>query len=182
MKKSKYSIADFYNRNSKSIRPFVIIIGALITMLFAVPDKIRYTKSVTLSWFFVIIVATIFLLLRKSLQPLNLRKEIKKLILYSSMFAIVGISFYGHLLISKLDIERNGVKSTGVIVEKSYIKGRKGKRGNWMITCNFSVNGKDYMTYREKDNQHKYRIGDTLVIEYSSINPDNSRIIFPKSE
>lgn len=182
MKENKQGMFDFYKKNSKRLTPFIILIGLMLFLLFGLPNEIRYTKSAISGWFFPMIILVMFLLLRKFLQAFDWSNVMKNLILYSSIFLIVGIFYFGHGVISKLDIEKNGAKTKGVIIKKVFSKRRKNKKGDWMITCQFLVDDKKYITYKAKDKQNIYTVGDSLMILYSSKNPRNNKIIIPKGE
>ena len=85
-----------------------------------------------------------------------------------------------HIFYSKQEkeLEANLSKTKGIIV-RNY----KDANSSWMVEVHYSVNGLCYYHnfYSAWSNSNRC-IGDSLVIEYSSIDPNNARAISPKGK
>lgn len=73
------------------------------------------------------------------------------------------------------ELLKNGKVAIGVVYRKWENIGNNGHE--WLMRCNFKVNGVNYSTFTKVDKDNIYHIGDTLHILYSKDAPTNCVII-----
>lgn len=100
----------------------------------------------------------------------NLAYSIGPILLIGPLFGF----WASHL--SETELTTNGVETFGIVSEKWWSDPRK-RSGEWLLKCDFVVNGKIYKTFSMEDKDDLYTVGDTLTILYSQHHPDNNTIV-----
>lgn len=75
---------------------------------------------------------------------------------------------------SKTDFAANGQPTMGIVYKKW--KSGTGKR-EWLLRCNYQVDGKTYSTFSKADDKNKFKVGDTLTVVYSKKYPQKCMIV-----
>jgi len=156
----------------------LLYIGLLALIFFGLSDKIIYARNDSiLGWLpLLLIFIALPLLLYKTLQRFRLRPKISLLIAISSIL-ILGPT-WGIYQRKQQDEElaKYGKQTIGIVYTK-WETFRMQRHYEWLLKCEFIINGKKHSTFSESDKKNIYHIGDTLHVLYSERNPENSLIM-----
>ncbi|MEO6453528.1 MAG: hypothetical protein ABIN97_05615 [Ginsengibacter sp.] len=61
----------------------------------------------------------------------------------------------------------------GLVYKKWY---KTGKNSEWLLRCQYVVDGVTYSTFSETDKDNKYKVGDTLTVVFIDNYPQKSKI------
>ena len=87
---------------------------------------------------------------------------------------VIGPSFGFYLgYKDEKDFQEKGHSVKGVVYKKWYAVG---KNSEWLLRCEYVVNGVRYSTFSETDEDNEYQVGDTLTIIYFEDYPQKSKI------
>lgn len=151
----------------------ILYIGLLLLIFFGLPDKVLYSQEVT-SWTpFILIFFVQTFLLYQLLKSFNLAPNYRVGVSALSVL-IIGPSF-GLYLGNKEEKEfrENGETVKGIVYRKWY---KTGKNSEWLLRCQYVVDGVTYSTFSKTDKNNKYRGGDTLTVIYIDNFPQKSKI------
>jgi hypothetical protein len=150
-----------------------IYIGLLLFIFFGLSDKVLYSQD-TVRWapFILILIVQPFLLY-------HLLKSFR--VSYKYLFAVCALSVlvigpsFGYYLgyQESKDFQRSGQTVKGVVYKKWYTTGRNKE---WLVRCQYEVEGVSYSTFSETDKENKYRVGDSLTVIYMDNFPQKCKI------
>jgi hypothetical protein len=162
---------------NKKLLLYLLLAVTLFLLFRGLGDEILYAKSGIKKWIpFLIIFLLVPTILSKLLKlyhihgKANLAYSLGPIILIGPLFGF----WIGHL--SDVELANNGVKTIGIVSEKWWSKPAK-RKGEWLLKCEFLVNGNRFKTFSMEDEDNLYQIGDTLTILYSPKHPDNNTIM-----
>ncbi|CAL2082709.1 hypothetical protein [Tenacibaculum sp. 190524A02b] len=162
----------------KRITYILTIIGLILILFFGLGDNILYAKKGILRWIpFAIIFILIPYVISLLLIDFNFEKIKKRGISIGSVLIIGPLFGFWFGYLSDKELEKDSLKTIGIVSEKFKSGKRSGSPGKWLIKCDFKVDNKSYTTFSKKDIYNQYKIGDTLTIKYSKRNPENNIII-----
>jgi len=161
---------------NKKAYPFALAV-TLLVLYFGLGYIILFAKQGTIHWIpFIIIFGVVPFLLYKSLQSYKI-KEKACLGLAIGSVLVIGPTFGVWIgVISDNEFSKYGATTKGIVVDKWCSKSSRKREGQWLVKCEFSVGNEQYSTYNVRDRKNIYKLGDTLLIQYSKRNPDNNRI------
>ncbi|MFT3793236.1 hypothetical protein [Flavobacterium sp.] len=154
----------------------LLLIGILLLLFFGMPDVVLYAKSGVLKWVpYGIIILVVPFLLYKILDGMKINSTLGWLIPIGSVL-MVGIP-YGHWTddLKEKDLQQNGAVTDGVVVD--VFEGSRESYHKLYFVGEFEVDGKTYQTFSYDNKDHRFQIDDSIVVEYSRRNPENSRVI-----
>src|SRR5688572_5848960 len=152
----------------------ILYIGLLLLIFFGLPDSILYSRDI-LRWIpFILIVIVQTYLLYRLLKSFKV-KPMYLLAICAVSVLVIGPSFAFYLEYQdEKDFQRKGKSVKGVVYKKWYAIG---KNSEWLLRCEYIVNGIRYSTFSETDEDNSYKIGDTLTIVYFEDYPPKYKII-----
>jgi hypothetical protein len=87
---------------------------------------------------------------------------------------IIGPSFGFYLEYQdERQFQQNGETVNGIVYRKWYTSG---KNKEWLLRCNYVVDGVTYSTFSETDKRNRFKIGDTLTVIYIPNFPQKCKI------
>jgi len=162
---------------NKKLLFFILLATSLLVLFGGLSDEILYAKSGIKKWIpFLMIFLLMPIILSRLLKlyyingKANLAYSLAPVILIGPLFGL----WMSHL--SERELTKNGLETKGIVSEKWWHKPRK-RSGEWLLKCDFVVDGKIYRTFSIEDEYNSYKIGDTLTILYSPRHPDNNTIV-----
>ena len=154
-----------------------LLVILLLVLFFGLGDSILYAKSGFKSWVpYLIIFLCIPLTLTKVLKTLDIRGKANLVFSFGSILLIGPLFGFWIEHLSKTELSKNGLETVGVVSEKWWSDSHRGA-DEWLLKCEFLVDGEVYETYTMEDEENQYKVGDKLTILYSPINPDNNTIV-----
>jgi hypothetical protein len=161
----------------------IIYIGLLTFIFFGLSDNIIYDNSQDiLSWLpFILLFIVQPFLVYKIARTFDI--PISYVIAIAALSILVSGPVFGIYLGKKQDKELadHGRTTTGIVYKK-WETFRKQRHNEWLLRCNFTVNGKVYSTFSVQDKNNQYKVGDTLHVLYSDTNPQNCIVVELKDE
>ncbi|MFN6377782.1 MAG: hypothetical protein ACK4WD_00800 [Flavobacteriales bacterium] len=151
----------------------LLYIGLLLLVFFGLPEKILYSQEVIRWTPFVLIIFVQPFLLYLLLKSFNVKPKYLVRICALSVL-VIGPAFGLYIgYQEEKDLRENGQTVKGVVYKKWY---STGKYSEWLLRCQYEVDGVVYSTFSETDRDNKYEIGDTLTILYVNNFPQKSKI------
>ena len=151
----------------------ILYIGLLLLIFFGLPDKILYSHDIIRWTPFLLIFVVQTYLLYQLLKSFNVTPKYLLAICAISVL-VIGPSFGFYLgYKDEKDFQEKGHSVKGVVYKKWYAVG---KNSEWLLRCEYVVNGVRYSTFSETDEDNEYQIGDTLTIIYFEDYPQKSKI------
>ncbi|MBK9460831.1 MAG: hypothetical protein IPN94_15730 [Sphingobacteriales bacterium] len=141
----------------------ILYIGLLLLIFFGLPDKVLYSQEAIRWTPFILIFFVQTFLLYQLLKSFNVRPK------YDASFCalsvlVIGPSFGLYLgQKEEKEFQENGETVKGIVYKKWYTTG---KNSEWLLRCQYVVDGVTYSTFSTTDKNNKYRIGDTLTVIY----------------
>ncbi|WP_291090341.1 DUF3592 domain-containing protein [Flavobacterium sp. BFFFF1] len=154
---------------------WIIFLASLVYFIYFIPKEIIYPKYKPLIW---IVFALIFVAL-----PFLVFKTVNVIKQNLSSGKIIGICALSILIIGPTSAifqkyRENEVLNLKGRIVNGYVFDRKKSKNDWLINCKYVVNGEEYTTYYNTDEENKYRIGDTVKLTYNKEFPRMYRIEF----
>ena len=151
----------------------ILYLGILILIFFGLPDKILYSQDV-IRWtpFILIFIVQTFLLYRLLQSFKIMQKHLLGICALSVL--VIGPSFGFYLgYKDERDFQQNGEETKGIVYKKWY---KYGKNSEWLLRCQYEVDGVIYSTFSETDEENRYQVGDTLTVIYIKNYPPKCKI------
>ncbi len=141
------------------------------------PDSVLYAKEGFLRWLpFILVFLVLPYLLLKFINSVWPNNSGWGIVIAAASVLIVGPAFG---IISgeqqQKELKKNGSLTKGLVVEKWKSTGKGNKE--WLIVCKYNANGKAYTTFSIPDKENRFKLGDTVTVLYSYINPTNSAVV-----
>jgi hypothetical protein len=151
---------------------FVLIsyIVLLLIIFFGIPDRVLYSQDVIGFTPFILIFFFQSFLLYCLLKSFNAAPKFTIGCVALSVLVIgpcYGL-YEGHR--AEADLKENGSLTNGIVYKKWQ------RKSEWLLRCQYSVNGNVYSTFTEKDKDNIYKVGDTVTVIYVKDFPQKSRI------
>ncbi|PSR52403.1 hypothetical protein AHMF7605_02115 [Adhaeribacter arboris] len=155
----------------------ILLAVTLLLLYFGFGYFMLFAKQGAIKWFpFIIIFAVVPFLLYKSLQFYQINEKACLGLAVGSVL-VIGPTFGLWIgKISDYEFSKYGATTKGIIIEKWYSKPSRKREGQWLVKCKFTVDNEQYSTYNLRDRKNIYKVGDTLLIQYSKRNPENNEI------
>lgn len=153
----------------------LIFCGLVTWIFFGLEDRILYGKS-TASMVIpaVLIFFGIPFSLYKFLQTFSVKRSVLLNTVIPLSILVLGPGFgLWTRYVSESDMKEHGEWTYGKIIRKEWSSRRP--RG-WMVTGEFTFRGKKYKTFSELDQTQTYRIGDSVLVHFSTRNPENNEL------
>jgi len=161
---------------------YLLILTALLLLLLlllpGIHDEILYSKGSNEDWLpFIITFLGIPFFIYKTLQEYKKNQNLSMTV--ALFFLLIMIPLFGFWAggISDNDLEKNGKIQTAVVAQRWYVTNQKYSPAHWNIRAEFKVGNNIFLTYSKTDEENKIRVGDSVVIRYSTLNPHNSKIL-----
>ena len=152
------------------------LIGVLLLVFFGMPDKVLYAKVGFEKWFpFFFIMFLIPFLLYKTLLDYKIRENIALGLAISSVFLVGPLFGVWSENLSEKELDKNGIIQKGVVIQKWYVDFNDADE--WLYKAKFNVKNNIFYTFSYKDTNNSIHVGDTILIKYSSKNPENNKIL-----
>ena len=148
-------------------------IGLLLLIFFGLPDKVIYSHGIV-GWtpFVLIFGAQTFLLYHLLLSFKVNSKYVLGTCALSVLIIGPSFGFYGSYQ-EKMAFQKSGIETKGIVYKKWYsLK----KNSEWLVRCQYVVDGMVYSTFSETDNDNKDKVGDTLTVIYIDDFPQKCKI------
>jgi hypothetical protein len=97
-------------------------------------------------------------------------------IAFVSFFILALIHTLIHENYTEYQLEYNGEEISGVITDKKWSPGNRGRQGEWLIRGRFEYKNVKYYTFFEPLLKADKNINDSILILFSIKNPDINRI------
>jgi len=148
----------------------ILYIALLLIVFFGIPVRVLYSQGVIRFTPFILIFFIQTFLLYCLLKSFNAAPKFTVGWVALSVL-IIGPSFglyEGHR--AKADFKDNGSLTNGIVYKKWQ------RKSEWLLRCQYSVDGNVYSTFSETDKNNRYKVGDTLTVIYIKDFPQKSRI------
>ena len=147
----------------------------LIVFIYFMPNEIAYPKYKYLSWIvFLLIFGFLPYLIYKVIETSNRNYDSTKVFgLCALSILIVGpTSAIVQNYRENEELKINGKVTDCIVVD------RKSSKNEWLINCKYQVENGEFTTYYHTDEENKYRIGDTIKLNYNKEFPRMYKIEF----
>lgn len=146
-----------------------------VVFLYYIPNEIAYPQYKYLSWIiFLLIFGVLPYLVYKTIQTSNRNYHSTK------VFGLCALSILivGPTSAIVQDYRKNEELRINGKVTECIVVDRKSSKNDWLINCKYQVGNSEFITYYHTDEKNKFKIGDTIKLNYSKEFPTMYKIEF----
>nr|WP_294859770.1 hypothetical protein [uncultured Fluviicola sp.] len=161
----------------KRIAYFILFAALIWSLFFGLGDIILFGKSVVIR---VLIFALIFVgvpfALFRFLSTFKIKADVLVNKVLPLSILILGPAFglwANH--VSKNDFKEFGRTTYGRILTRELSSSKR--TGGWIVSGEFRYQSKTYKTFAKSEKEHHYKIGETVLVRFSTRNPENNELI-----
>lgn len=148
----------------------------LLGLFFGLGDTIMFGKSIVVKIIpLVLIFVGIPFFLYKFLQTFRIKRSVLvgKIVPLSILILGPGFGFWSKYF-SENDLEKYGKQTYGKITTREW---SSRKPGGWVVSAEFVYESGKYETFSKTERNHRYQIGEEVLVRFSTRNPENNELI-----
>ena len=147
----------------------------VIVFIYFLPNEIAYPKYKYLSWIiFLLIFGVLPYLIYKVIETSNRNYHSTKVfgLCALSILIVAPTSAIVQNYRENEELKINGKVTDCIVID------RKSSKNDWLINCKYHAENSKFITYYHTDEENKYRIGDTIKLNYNKEFPRMYKIKF----
>lgn len=154
----------------------LVLAGLIWSLFFGFGDIILFGKSIIIRiLIFLLIFVGTPLTLFLFLNTFRIKRDllVNKIVPISVLILGPGFGLWANY-VSKNDLRQYGRTIYGNIVTREW---SSGKPKGWIVAGEFKYKGKQYRTFTKTEQTYKYKIGETVLVRFSTRNPENNELV-----